>query len=557
MSLLFRSLRSSRAPRGSVFTSSSSIRAFASTTPPPSVPGDWIETTTGENGISSHHYKYYTQNRFVRSTNTSSGGDSTSTFQVLNPATQNVVAVVPENTEDEFNAVVAASVKAGKEWKAVPVQQRQRVMLEYQRLIRERTDDIAALITLENGKTLQDAAGDVFRGLEVVESACQIAPQMLGDSLSGISTTMDCVSYREPLGVCAGIAPFNFPAMIPLWMFPLAIAAGNTFILKPSEKTPGATMLLAELMAQAGLPENVLQVVHGGKDTVNRICRHDDIQAISFVGSNTAGEYIFKEGTAHGKRVQSNLGAKNHAVILPDADRAAVVRALAGAAFGAAGQRCMALSTVIFVGAAQEWLPDIVEAARHLKVGAGWQEETDVGPLISTESKTRVELIIEEAVKQGAQLDLDGRGVQVEGYETGNFVGPTVLSKVTSSNICYTEEIFGPALVCMEADSLDEAIATINANPYGNGCAIFTSSGAAARKFTHEIECGQVGVNVPIPVPLPMFSFTGNKASIRGDLNFYGKSGVQFFTQLKTVTSNWPYKPTDLGGMTMPTYGKK
>ena len=220
-------------------------------------------------------------------------------------------------------------------------------------------------------------------------------------------------------------------------------------------------------------------------------------------------------------------------------------------------KRCMALSTVIFVGAAQDWLPDVVEAARHLRVGAGWQEGTDVGPLISTESKKRVEEIIEQAVQQGAVCDLDGRGVQVEGYEKGNFVGPTVLSKVKTSNICYTEEIFGPALVCLEADSLDEAIKTINANPYGNGCAIFTASGASARQFTHEIECGQVGINVPIPVPLPMFSFTGNKASIRGDLNFYGKAGVNFFTQLKTVTSNWPYKPTDLGGMTMPTYGKK
>jgi malonate-semialdehyde dehydrogenase (acetylating)/methylmalonate-semialdehyde dehydrogenase len=552
MSLLSQSLRVRISRTLRCFTSSRTVtvgrvRAFSSA--PPTVAGDWIETDTTASGSGSS-YKYWTRNRFVASTNKSAS------FQVINPATQDLVANVPENTEAEFNAVIAASHEAFQDWKGVPVQQRQRVMLEYQRLIRERTDDLAALITLENGKTLQDSAGDVFRGLEVVETACQIAPQLLGDSIMGISKTMDCVSYREPLGVCAGICPFNFPAMIPLWMFPLAIAAGNTFVLKPSEKTPGATMLLAELAAQAGLPENVLQIVHGGEDTVNRICRHEDIKAISFVGSNTAGEYIFKEGTAHGKRVQSNLGAKNHAVVLPDADRAATIKALSGAAFGAAGQRCMALSTVIFVGAAQEWLPEVVEQAKMLRVGAGWEDGTDVGPLISTASKSRVQDIIEQAVQQGAQLDLDGRGIQVDGYEKGNFVGPTVLSKVSTSNICYTEEIFGPALVCMEADSLDDAIHTINANPYGNGVALFTSSGAAARKFTAEIDAGQVGINVPLPVPLPMFSFTGNKASIRGDVNFYGKSGVQFFTQLKTVTSNWPYKPTDLGGVTMPTNQK-
>jgi len=514
----------------------------------------WMDTT-GTNSAAAAAgqgtppvYKYWTDNEFKSST------DSANALKVINPATQGVLAHVPENTESEFNQVVANSQAAFQEWSKVPVQQRQRVMLEYQRLIRLHTTELAALITLENGKTLQDAAGDVFRGLEVVETACQVADRMLGDSLAGLSTALDTVSYREPLGVCAGICPFNFPAMIPLWMFPLAISTGNTFILKPSEKTPGATMLLARLASEAGLPENVLQVVHGSKDTVDRICTHEDIKAISFVGSNTAGEYIYQQGTAHGKRVQANLGAKNHAVVLEDADRGATVRALAGAAFGAAGQRCMALSTVVFVGNTIEWLPEIVEHAAKLKVGAGWEPDTDVGPLISTESTARVNNIIEQAVKQGATLDLDGRGVKVPGYEEGNFIGPSVLSNVTTSNICYTEEIFGPSLVCLEADTLQDAIELVNKNPYGNGCAVFTSSGAAARKFTHEIQSGQVGINVPIPVPLPMFSFTGNKASIRGDLNFYGKSGVQFYTQLKTVTSNWPYQPTDLGGVTMPTH---
>jgi len=510
----------------------------------PSVKGGWLDSSTNV-------YKYFTGNEFVTSKSSSS-----SFLTVPNPATQEIVGNVRENTDDEFDQVVKKSVAAFQDWKTVPVQQRQRVMLEYQRLIRLRTDDLAHLITIENGKTLADAKGDVFRGLEVVETACQVAPHLLGDSLMGISTNVDTVSYREPLGVCAGVCPFNFPAMIPLWMFPLAITTGNTFVLKPSEKTPSASLLLAELAVQAGLPENVLQVVHGSHETVTRICTHPAIKAISFVGGNTAGEYIYQTGTAHSKRVQSNMGAKNHAIVLEDADREAVARAVVGAAFGAAGQRCMALSTLILVGSAQEWIRDIVEQASQLTVGAGWEQGVDVGPLITSASKKRVENIVEKSVAQGAELLLDGRGVQVDGYPDGHFFGPTVLAKVKPSNIGYTEEIFGPVLVCLEADSLEEAMSIINANPYGNGCALFTSSGAAARKFTSEIQVGQIGINVPIPVPLPMFSFTGNKASIRGDLNFYGKTGVNFYTQLKTVTSNWPYQPSDLGGVTMPTMGK-
>jgi|UniRef100_A0A8J9S4K0 malonate-semialdehyde dehydrogenase (acetylating)/methylmalonate-semialdehyde dehydrogenase len=508
----------------------------------PNVAGKWLN----EKDV----YNYFTNNAFV----TSSSSDR---LPVINPATQQLSGNIAENTADEFDEVVLKAVHAYEDWKLVPVQQRQRVMLEYQRLIRDRTADLAGLITAENGKTLADAKGDVFRGLEVVESACQVAPQMLGDSLAGVSSTVDTVSFREPLGVCAGVCPFNFPAMIPLWMFPLAVASGNSFILKPSEKTPSASLLLAELAAEAGLPENVLQIVHGGKDTVDRICSHKDIQAISFVGGNFAGEYIFQQGTAHGKRVQSNMGAKNHAVVLPDADRGATVRALVGAAFGAAGQRCMALSTLILVGEAQDWLSDIVEEAAKLSVGAGWEDGVDVGPLITHDAKNRVLDIIHRSIDQGAEIPLDGRDVHVNEYSTGNFLGPTVLSKITPSNIGYQEEIFGPVLACLEAKNLEEAMQIVNSNPYGNGCAIFTASGAAARKFTREIQAGQVGINVPIPVPLPMFSFTGNKASIRGDLNFYGKSGVQFYTQLKTVTSNWPYRSADLGGMTMPTMGKE
>lgn len=319
-------------------------------------------------------------------------------------------------------------------------------------------------------------------------------------------------------------------------------------------------MLLADLATKAGLPDGVLSIVHGGKDTVNNICRHPTIKAISFVGSNAAGEYIHEEGSKHGKRVQANLGAKNHAVVLPDASRDATVKAIVGAAFGAAGQRCMALSTLVLVGKTEEWIDDIVQGAKELTVGCGFDAGVDVGPLITSQSQSRVHDLITKAVEQGASVPLDGRQAgDVEGYPNGNFVFPTVLSDVATDNIAYQEEIFGPVLTCVKAvDTLDEAIQLINQNPYGNGVALFTSSGAAARKFTHEIQAGQVGINVPIPVPLPMFSFTGNKASIRGDINFYGKSGIQFYTQLKTVTSNWPVDTsTELGGVIMPTMGKK
>jgi malonate-semialdehyde dehydrogenase (acetylating)/methylmalonate-semialdehyde dehydrogenase len=343
-------------------------------------------------------------------------------------------------------------------------------------------------------------------------------------------------------------------------MFPLACTTGNTFVLKPSEKTPSASLFLAELAHKAGLPKGVLQVVQGGMPVVDALCHHPDIKAISFVGSNVAGESIYAKATASGKRVQANLGAKNHAVVLPDADRATTISALVGAGFGAAGQRCMALSCVIIVGSAKEWIPELVAQAKKLKVGYGLMDGTDVGPLITPESKQRVESIIAHAQEQGAKLDLDGRHCVVPGFEHGNFVGPTILSEVSTSNIAYQTEIFGPVLCILEADSLEVAMDIIHRdNPYGNGCALFTRSGAAARKFTQEIQVGQVGINVPIPVPLPMFSFTGNRASIRGDINFYGKQGVQFFTQTKTVTSHWPYHEADLnrdlGGVTMPTMG--
>lgn len=537
---------------------------------------DWIDRTGTAPSSSEGLYKIFTDNAFVTPPSPP-GSTPLPLLPVTNPATQQRLGQVldePHNSSDKdsscsCNALVSKAVNAFDAWQSVPVQQRQRVFFDLQRLIRDHRDELAQLITIENGKTLPDAHGDVQRGLEVVETACNVAPHLLGDSLMHVGRNMDCISYRVPLGVCVGLAPFNFPAMIPLWMFPLSIACGNVCLLKPSEKAPSASLRLAQLAAEAGLPPNVLQVVPGGRNWVEALCDHPDIKALSFVGSNVAGEAVFDRGTRNGKRVQSNLGAKNHAVILPDADKDATIRALAGAAFGAAGQRCMALSVAIFVGETRHWVSDLCQHAATLRVGPGWESTTDIGPLVTPDAKRRVEDILQRATGGGngdsAELHLDGRGVVVPGIETGNFVGPTVLHLSGTDNPAYNEEIFGPVLVVLEADTLDDALRIVNANPYGNGCALFTKSGAAARHFTTTVEAGQIGINTPIPVPLPMFSFTGNKASLRGDAYFYGPSGVQFFTQLKTVTSHWPPPPSpststqvvDLGGVTMPTMEHK
>ncbi|XP_047319651.1 methylmalonate-semialdehyde dehydrogenase [acylating], mitochondrial [Impatiens glandulifera] len=482
---------------------------------------------------------------------------SNSLIDVLNPATQEVVSQIPLTTNEEFKAAVSAAKKAFPLWRNTPVTTRQRIMLKLQELIRRDMDKLALNITTEQGKTLKDAQGDVFRGLEVVEHACGMGTLQMGEFVSNVSNGIDTYSIREPLGICAGICPFNFPAMIPLWMFPVAVTCGNTFILKPSEKDPGASMLLAQLAMEAGLPDGVLNIVHGTHDVVNAICDDDDIKAISFVGSNTAGMHIYGRASAKGKRVQSNMGAKNHGVVVPDANMDATLNALIAAGFGAAGQRCMALSTVVFVGDSKPWEDKLVERAKALKVNAGTVPDADLGPVISKEAKERVCRLIQSGVESGAKLLLDGRDILVPGYEKGNFIGPTILSGVTSDMECYKEEIFGPVLLCMQADSLEEAIEIVNRNKYGNGAAIFTTSGATARKFQTDIEAGQVGINVPIPVPLPFFSFTGSKASFAGDLNFYGKAGVQFFTQIKTVTQQWKDLPSGPGvSLAMPTSQK-
>lgn len=478
-----------------------------------------------------HHVQQLINGQFVDS-NTSEWID------VTDPATQEVIAKVPQTTDDEINQAVAAAQAAFQTWRKTPITTRARIFLRYQALIREHMDELAAILTAEQGKTIADARGDVFRGLEVVEHAAGIANLQVGDFVENVASDVDTYSIWQPLGVCAGITPFNFPAMIPLWMFPMAIATGNTFILKPSEQDPMVTMRLVELAVEAGVPEGVLNVVHGGKATVDAICDHPDIKAVSFVGSTNVGKHVYERASKSGKRAQCMMGAKNHGVILPDANKEQTLNQLAGAAFGAAGQRCMALSVVVLVGAAGEWIDDIKAKAEGLIVSAG-KHDKDLGPLISPAAKARVEHLIGTGVEEGASLLLDGRGITVEGYEKGNFVGPTIFDNVTSDMQIYKEEIFGPVLCIMRAASLDEAIELLNANPHGNGTAIFTQSGAAAHKFQQDIQVGQIGINLPIPVPLPMFSFSGSRASKLGDLGPYGKQAVQFYTQTKTVTARW------------------
>lgn len=458
---------------------------------------------------------------------------------IVNPANQQVLARVPMATSEEVAAAVAAAQAAFPAWRKTPIGTRARIFLKYQELIRANMKSLAATLTAEQGKTLADAEGDVFRGLEVVEHAAAIGNLQLGELAHNVAGGVDTYTRLQPLGVCAGITPFNFPAMIPLWMFPMAIACGNTFVLKPSEQDPMVTMQLVELAVQAGIPKGVLNVVHGAADVVNQLCDHPDIKAISFVGSTRVGTHVYQRASLAGKRVQCMMGAKNHAIVLPDAHKEQTLNALVGASFGAAGQRCMAVSVVVLVGEANQWLPDLVEKAKTLKLGPG-QDNLDLGPVISRNAKARIEEMIAQGVQQGARLELDGRNPELpQEMAEGNFIGPTVFSNVRPGMAIYDQEVFGPVLSVVSADTLDEAIAVINANPHGNGTAVFTQSGAAARKFEEEIDVGQVGINVPIPVPVPLFSFTGSRASKLGDLGPYGKQVVLFYTQTKTITSRW------------------
>ena len=458
---------------------------------------------------------------------------------VHNPANQEVLSVAPYTTTAEINRAVSYAKAAFIEWREVPVPERARLMLRYQALLKEHQNDLANTLALETGKTFEDAKGDIWRGIEVVEHASGIASLLMGETVENVASGVDTSSYQQPLGVCVGITPFNFPAMIPLWMFPLAIACGNTFILKPSEQDPITPTRLVELFLEAGAPSGVLQLIHGGKEQVDALLHHPDIKAVSFVGSAPVGRHVYRTATQNLKRAQCMTGAKNHMVVMPDAVKQQVINSLLGSSCGAGGQRCMAISVAVLVGESQQWLPDIKAAMAATHPGPWTDQSAAFGPLISPQARDRVLRLIAEGKEAGADCLLDGSECQVPDYPDGNWVGPTLIAGVKPTMSVYTEEIFGPVLLTVAADTLDEAIALINANPCGNGTSIFTASGAAVRKFRHEIEVGQVGVNVPIPVPLPFFSFTGWKDSFYGDQHPYGKQAVRFYTKTKTVVSRW------------------
>ncbi|WP_265437501.1 CoA-acylating methylmalonate-semialdehyde dehydrogenase [Aeromonas media] len=460
-------------------------------------------------------------------------------IEVTNPADQSLLARVPRATAGEVELAVRRAHDAYLLWREVPAPERARVMFNYQHLLKTHHDELATLLAQETGKNLADARGDVWRGIEVVEQACGVASQTMGETMGNVARRVDGHSWVQPLGVCVGITPFNFPAMIPLWMFPLAVACGNGFVLKPSEQDPLTPMRLAELFTEAGAPAGILSVVHGGAEQVDALLAHPDVKAVSFVGSARVGAHVYRTATDHLKRAQCFVGAKNHMVIMPDANKGQVLSNLVGAGVGAAGQRCMAISVAVFVGSAREWIPELAAEFARVKPGVWHDPEAAYGPLISPEAKVRVESLIEAGMAEGAQCLLDGRFCDVPGYPVGNWVGPTLFRGVTPEMRIYKEEIFGPVLACLEVESLDEALALINDNPYGNGTSIFTGCGAAARKFRHEVAVGQVGINVPIPVPLPFFSFTGWRGSFYGDLHAYGKQAVRFYTETKTVTERW------------------
>ena len=466
-------------------------------------------------------------------------GHGPDTFPVLNPATQDILVEAPFATTDEINEAVAAAKTAFVQWRSVPAPERARLMMKYQMLLKEKQDEIAEILSQETGKTFADAQGDVWRGIEVAEQACNVPAMMMGETSENVARGIDTYSLIQPLGVCVGITPFNFPAMIPLWMFPMAIACGNTFILKPSEQDPMTPNRLVELFYECGFPENLLQLIHGGKDQVNALITHPDTKAISFVGSVPVGQHVYRTGTDNLKRVQCLTGAKNHMVVMPDADKDQAINSLVGSSVGAAGQRCMAISVALFVGSAQQWIPDVAKAMSEVRPGAWDDNGAGYGPQISPQAKARILDYIEKGKQEGANCLLDGSDCSVDGLPQGNWVGPTLFSEVTPKMTIYTDEIFGPVLVAVNADTLEEAISLINANPYGNGTSLFTSSGGAARKFQSEIEVGQVGINIPIPVPLPFFSFTGWKNSFYGDHHVYGKQAIRFYTETKTITARW------------------
>ena len=468
-------------------------------------------------------------------------GEPASRGSIFNPATGQVTGTVDFASAAEVGAAVDAAAGAWPGWRETSLTRRVNVMFAFRDLVRSRRAELAALISSEHGKVAADAAGEVARGLEVVEFACGIPHLLKGGFSENVSTGVDAYSIRQPLGVVAGITPFNFPAMVPMWMFPIAIACGNTFVLKPSEKDPSAPVLLAELLAEAGLPDGVFNVVHGAKDAVDALLGHPGIKAVSFVGSTPVARYIYETGTAAGKRVQALGGAKNHMVVLPDADLDLAADAAVSAGFGSAGERCMAISVVVAVDpVGDELVEKIASRVAGLRVGPGDDEQAEMGPLVTRQHRDKVASYLDSGVAEGAVLAVDGRGHPVTGGAPDGFwLGPSVLDHVTPAMGCYQDEIFGPVLSVVRAAGYDQALQIVSENPYGNGTAIFTNDGGAARRFTHEVETGMVGVNVPIPVPMAFYSFGGWKSSLFGDTHVHGIEGVHFYTRGKAVTSRW------------------
>ena len=460
---------------------------------------------------------------------------------VLDPSKGEKIGEVILSNKNDFDKIINSSYSAQKKWSEVTPLKRSRIISNYKNIIEKNILKLAKIISEEHGKTIEDAKGSVIRGLEVIEFACGIPHLLKGEFSQNVGSNIDSWSIRQPLGVCAGITPFNFPAMVPMWMYPIAIACGNSFILKPSEKNPSCSVKLAEFFSEAGLPDGVFNVMQGNKDAVDLILQSDKISSISFVGSTSVAKYIYQESAKNLKRVQALGGAKNHLVVMPDANLDQAVDGIIGAAFGSAGERCMAVSVAVAVGdIADELVAKIAENAQSLKV-APWTDETsDMGPVISNEHKNKIENYIDNGISEGAKLLLDGRNYRIQGYENGYFVGPTLFDNVTQDMKIYKEEIFGPVLSVVRVKDYSQAIDLINNHDYGNGTSIYTSDGEVSRDFTSNIQIGMVGINVPIPVPMAFHSFGGWKNSLFGDHAMHGKEGINFYTKLKTVTSRWP-----------------
>ena len=470
---------------------------------------------------------------------------------VMNPATGAQQAQVAFATSEVVDAAVAAAAKAAESWREASLATRTRVLFAFRQLVEKHKKEMAEILTREHGKVAADALGEVTRGLEVVEFACGVPQLLKGEFSENVSTDVDSYSIRQPLGVVAGITPFNFPAMVPMWMYPIAIACGNAFVLKPSERDPSAPTLVAEMFAEAGLPPGIFNVVHGDKVAVDRLLEHPDVMAISFVGSTPIAKYVYETGARSGKRVQALGGAKNHMVVLPDADMELAADAAVGAGYGSAGERCMAISVLLTVGnAADKLIPKLRERIAKVKVGDGLEKASEMGPLVTKEHLGRVRAYVDNAAGEGAKVLDDGRGVKVEGRPDGFYLGPCLVDEVKPGMKLYEDEIFGPVLSVVRAQTFDEAIALVNSNHRANGVAVFTNDGGAARKFQNEIQVGMVGINVPIPVPMAYFSFGGWKDSLFGDMSVHGMDGVRFYTRPKMVTSRWPdprHRGADLG----------